>query len=69
MPVQQFPEMIADPICAWALLPRRTARAMVALAVMPPGRQAATLPTTVTDEQGQPLADAAVSVFLAGAPP
>jgi plastocyanin len=68
-PVQQFFEMNADPICAWALPPRRTACAVVALAAVLPGVQAAPLSVTVTDAQGQPLADAAVSVFLAGAAP
>lgn len=69
MPVQQFPEMNADPPRARALPPRRTACAVVALAAVLPGVQAAPLSVKVTDAQGQPLADAAVSVFLAGAAP
>jgi len=67
--------MNADPNRAWALPPLRIARAVVAwalkaaLVIALPGAQAAPLSVKVTDEQGQPLADAAVSVFLAGAVP
>jgi plastocyanin len=66
MQAQQFPEMNADSPRARALLPRRIACALVALAAALPGVQAAPLSVRVTDAQGLPLADAAVSVFPAG---
>jgi len=67
--------MIADSIRAWPLpprlSPRHVARAagVLALHATLQGAQAVPLSVKVADAQGQPLVDAAVSVFLAGAAP